>query len=202
MKIYFYNILQAGDSDFIKWFSAMDDERKEKVKRIVIPQKQKLKIAADYLCRKAISEFCSIPANKIEFGVSEHGKPYAKGLDVHFSISHSGDTVVCAVSDKEIGIDIEKIRKINPGSSQKFASEAEKNYIDTHENGFFEIWTLKEAYFKCIGTGLGPDIKNVSFDISENGIICSKKGFTCLFHQVAEGYICSTCEKTFKAVIK
>ncbi len=195
MKIYSYNISQTDESDYIKWFAAMSEERKETVRKLAVPQKQKLKIAADYLCRKAISEFCGISPEQIQFSVAEFGKPYINGIDAHFSISHSGDMVVCAVSDKETGIDIEKIRKTNPRSSQKFASESEEKYISSHENGLFEIWTLKEAYFKCIGTGLGSDIKNVSFDISESGIKCSEKGFNLLFHQVAEGYICSTCER-------
>ncbi len=195
MKLYSCNVSSVTDEKFREWFNDMSEARKEAVRKLLIPQKQKLKIAADRICRKAVSELCGIPANKIEFGVSEHGKPYAKGLDVHFSISHSGDYAVCAVSDKEIGADIEKIRNINPEASKRFACENEKIYINSHADGFFEIWTLKEAYFKCIGTGLGADIKNISFEISESGIACSEKGFDCLFHQIADGYICSTCEK-------
>lgn len=195
MKLYSYNISNATEGKLFEWFEAMSLERKEAVKTLKIPQKQKLKIAADYICRKAISEFCGISQDKIEFVVSEYGKPYAKGLDVHFSISHSGDLVVCAVSDKKIGIDIEKIRKINPNISERFACENELEYINSHRNGFFEIWTLKEAYFKCIGTGLGADIKNVSFYITESGILCSEKSFECSFHDVEEGYICSVCEQ-------
>lgn len=193
MKIYSCNISEIRESDFSAWFEKMSDERKESVKKILIPHKQKLKIASDNLCRNAISEFCGITPDEIEFGTKEKGKPYAKGLDVHFNASHSGDMVVCAVSDKEIGIDIERIRKTNPKVSEKFACEKELDYINSHKNGFFEIWTLKEAYFKCIGTGLGAEIKNVCFEINGN-IKCSEKGFECLFHEIAEGYICSTCE--------
>ncbi len=195
MKVYSYNISDASDADFSEWFDAMSSERKEAVKRIKVPQKQKLKIAADHICRKAISEFCSADPDKIGFSVSEHGKPYAKNLDVHFSISHSGDLVICAVSDKETGIDIEKIREINPDTAKRFASENELKYTETHQNGFFEIWTLKEAYFKCIGTGLGADIKNVSFEISESGISCSENGFDFSFLNIEKGYICAVCER-------
>lgn len=172
----------------------MSSERKEAVRKLRIPQKQKSKIVADNLCRNAISDFCRISPDKIEFGVTENGKPYAKGLDVNFNISHSGDMVVCAVSDKEIGIDIEKTREINPRISEKFACEKEIEYINSHKNGLFEIWTLKEAYFKCIGTGLGADIKNVSFDIECEKIICSEKGVDCRFISIEEGYICAICE--------
>ena len=172
----------------------MSNEKKEAVMKLRIPQKQKSKIVADNLCRKAVSEFCGISPYEIEFGATEKGKPYAKSVDIRFNISHSGDMVVCAVSDKEIGIDIERIREINPKTSEKFACEKEIEYINSHKNGLFEIWTLKEAYFKCIGTGLGADIKNVSFDIECEKIICSEKGFDCRFIPVEEGYICAICE--------
>ncbi|MBR3779734.1 MAG: 4'-phosphopantetheinyl transferase superfamily protein [Clostridia bacterium] len=195
MKLYSCNISSVSEKEFREWFGAMSEKKKEAVRKLLVPQKQKLKIAADHICRKAISEFCGIPAQDIEFSVSEFGKPYIKGLNVHFNISHSGDCAVCAVSDKEIGVDIEKIRSINPETSKRFACENEQDYIDSHTDGFFEIWTLKEAYFKCIGTGLGADIKTVSFEISESGISCSEKSFDCLFHQIADGYICSTCEQ-------
>ncbi len=195
MIIRFYNISNISDAEFSEWFERMSTERKDTVKRIVSVPKQKLKIAADRICRNAISEFCKIDPDKIEFDISEHGKPYAKGINAHFSISHSGELAVCAVSDKEIGIDIEKIRDINPKVSKRFACETELEYINKHINGFLEIWTLKEAYFKCIGTGLGPDIKNVSFDISENSISCSEDGFNCSFIEIEKGYICSVCEQ-------
>ncbi len=195
MKIYSCNISKICDTEFIGWFDKMSSERKEAVRKLLVPQKQKAKIAADNLCRNAISDYLDISPDEIEFGTTEKGKPYAKGLGVHFSISHSGDMAVCAVSDKEIGIDIEKIREINPRTAEKFACETEKEYINSHKNGFFEIWTLKEAFFKCIGTGLGADIKNVYFEIDNKKIICSEKGFDCHFHDIAEGYICAVFEK-------
>ncbi len=194
MKIYSCNVLNIPDSDLHDWYNEMSCERKEAVRKLLVPHKQKLKIAADRICRKAVSEFCEVSPDEIKFAFGEHGKPYAIGLDVHFSISHSGDYAVCAVSAKEIGIDIEKIRKINPKIYEKFTSENEAEYICSHKNGLFEIWTLKEAYFKCVGTGLGADIKNISFDVTENGVSCSEKGFVCRFVSVDENYICAICE--------
>lgn len=195
MKIYSYNINNASKAEIDEWCEAMSDERKADVARIKIEKKQKQKIIADRLCRLAISEFCEIPPENIIFKTTEKGKPFAAGLNIHFSVSHSGDYVVCAVSDKEIGIDIEKIRSANPRAAQKFASPKEIDYINSNQNGFFEIWTLKEAYFKCIGTGLGADIKNVTFDISGNQIECSENGYEFLFHNISEEYICSISQK-------
>lgn len=196
MKIVSCNINNIPDCDLHTWYNNMSESRKESTKKLLVPHKQKLKIAADHICRNAIAEFCGISPDGISFSENEYGKPHAVGLDVNFSISHSGDYVVCAVSEKEIGADIEKIREINPAVSKRFASESEANYISSHKNGLFEIWTLKEAYFKCIGTGIDSNIKNVSFDIKENSIICSQEGYKCSFHSIADGYICSICKKT------
>lgn len=196
MKIYHFNIADATAEQLAQWSEQMSDERRQSVMRMKVEQKRNLRIAADALCRNAIAEFCGVSPAGIIFEYTRHGKPYAKGLPVHFSISHSGDIAVCAVSDNEIGIDIEKIRTVNPRSAERFASEKEREYIRTAENGFFEIWTLKEAYFKCIGTGLGSDIKNVTFNVSDSGIACSENGYELSFYETDKDYICSICKKT------
>ena len=196
MKIYSIRISEIEKSGFEKWFSEMSEERMAEVLRLKSSEKQAQKIAAHHLCRSSISEFCGIPETDIILARTESGKPYAVGLPVHFSVSHSGDYAVCAVSENEIGIDIERIREINPNVARRFSSENEIEYISSNENGLFEIWTLKEAYFKCIGTGLGTDIKSVSFSIQPSGIICSESGFECSFAEIGQGYICSVCERT------
>lgn len=195
MKIYTCSIKSISEPELEKSFFEMSRERRKNVMQLKNPEKQKSKIAADRVCRKALSEFCGVDPQRIEFGMNEHGKPFAIGLDVHFNVSHSGDWVVCAVSDKEIGIDIEKIRSVNPRAAEKFACSDELEYIKITENGFFEIWTLKEAYFKCIGTGLDSNIKSVSFKVGKK-VDCSESGFDCSFHEIANEYICAVCEKS------
>lgn len=194
MKIYKYDISDVTQTDLDILFEAMSPERQSEVLKIVNQKKKIPKIISDYLCRKAVSEFCDISPEKIEFLKNDYGKPFAKDLPVHFSVSHSGNMVVCAVSDREIGIDIEKIRPINLKAAKKFATEKELEYIYSGENRFFEIWTLKEAYFKCIGTGLGADIKDVAFEIQDDKIHCSDNSFRCSFVNIRSGYICSVCE--------
>ncbi len=195
MKIYSLNLTKTNDSELESWFRKMSNERQQSVIRLQNSKKQKAKIVADHLCRTAISEFCGTSPDGIEFCISEKGKPFAKEVNAYFNISHSGDLVVCAVSDKEIGIDIEQIRPFNFRAAEKFTCPDELEYIRSEENGFFNIWTLKEAYFKCIGTGLGADIKNVSFKISGESIVCSENGFACSFLKIDDKYICSVCEK-------
>lgn len=188
------NIAELSDDLLCDWFKEMSDERKAETERIAVKQKRAAKIAADHLCRECIGKFCKAAPESLEFSKGAHGKPYVKNMPVFFSVSHSGDFAICAVSDKEIGIDIERIRPVNLKTAQRFAASEELKYI-TEERRFFEIWTLKEAYFKCVGTGLGADIKSVSFEINGGVINCSQPGFLCSFYEAPEGYICSVCEK-------
>lgn len=196
MIIRFFNVNKATPEMLSEWYTQMSADRKESVDSMKIPSKKALRIAADALARKTISEFCGIQPDKILFGTGEKGKPYAKNLSVYFSISHSGDYAVCAVSKNEIGIDVEKIRKVHPRAAEKICNTNEIGYANSSQKAFFEVWTLKEAYFKCIGTGLDAEIKNVTFKISGNDILCSEKGYKFCFEDFDSDYICTVCEKS------
>lgn len=195
IRIYLLDISSVSEDEFRLWYSQMSEEKKISVDRILSKEKRLSKIAADALCRKAISNECGIPCSDIIFGTEKNGKPFAVNAQIKFNASHSGNMVVCAVADNEIGIDIEKIRNVNPKTVHRFATGSEIEIINSLPDGFFRIWTLKEAYFKCIGTGLGSDIKNISFDISGEKITCSESGFVFEFKNTADGYICSVCTK-------
>lgn len=194
-RLAFLSVQEIGDEALKKHFFIMDETRKAETILLATDEKKRQKIAADLLCRQMIADECSISEEEIIFSRAEKGKPFAVNADIYFSISHSKNTVVCAVSDKEIGVDIEEIRSIRLKAAEKFACESELEYIGNDINRFFEIWTLKEAFFKCRGSGLGADIKNVSFEITDGKITCSEKGYNLSFENTADGYICAVCTK-------
>lgn len=84
------------------------------------------------------------------------GQPVLSGSKLHVSISHCDDRVVCAVSGRPVGIDIEKIRPIRPGMMERVCTAEELRYVrgGNETERFFEVWTAKEAYFKMLGTGI------------------------------------------------
>ncbi len=84
---------------------------------------------------------------------TESGKPYFAELSVKFSVSHSGGRVILAVSDKEIGADIQKINPRAMRVAERFFTESECEYVGGEVQRFFEIWTKKEAYGKWLGGG-------------------------------------------------
>lgn len=192
-KLSFLNIDSLNQASLDRWFDSMSDERKIETLTLLPENKKLQKIAADMLCRQMIAEADGIEPTDVIIKKSKNGKPYAENSSYKFSISHCGNLVVCTVSKKEIGVDVEKIRNIRLKAAEKFACESEINYIGQNTERFFEIWTLKEAYFKCKGTGLGADIKSVIFNITDGSIICSESGYKLFFENIGDGYICCVC---------
>lgn len=193
MKIAFISSAEIGDELLAEWLLEADESKRCEISLMRQADKRRLRIAADHLCRTAAAEALGLSPAEVKFGKNEHGKPITDGME--FNLSHSGDIAVCAVSDKPVGIDIEALREIRPDAAKRFASAEELEYIGSDPRRLFEIWTLKEAYFKCVGTGIGSDIKSVTFTVDGDDIRCSEPGFTCKFISIADGYICSVCEK-------
>lgn len=88
------------------------------------------------------------------------GKPYTNvtknGQQVHLSVSHSGSCFACILSEVPVGIDIQQIRRANIDKlSRRYFTQEEQHYVREHgEDGFFRLWTRKEAYAKLTGLGL------------------------------------------------
>lgn len=95
---------------------------------------------------------------KSQFNITfnEHGKPLCDFC--FFSISHSGERVVCAFSDNPIGVDIQKLSDIKPREKYKFFNEKENFYVNQNSNllskRYIEIFTKKEAAIKMLGLSI------------------------------------------------
>ena len=104
----------------------------------------------------------------IEFAFGPHGKPYLKDYpDINFNISHCRRAVVCAVSDRPVGADVEILQFDDQIAAQAFSAaemDAVRGSADP-ELAFTELWTRKESCLKLLGTGLTDDLKPLLADI-------------------------------------
>lgn len=151
------NVNDLSVQDLNVFFDAMSEERKERCNQIRDITKRKCCIAADHLARKSVSEYLQTSPEPVQILRSEAGKPYVSGNPCYFSLSHSGELVVCAVSDKPVGVDVERIRTIDQAVATKICTEEELIFLngiaeqETRNRALLEIWTKKEAIFKIEG---------------------------------------------------
>lgn len=100
--------------------------------------------------------------SEISYRFGKYGKPEFADLPLHFSISHSGDYVLCAVSDAPIGADIQQIRQNVDARklASRFFPKQERDEVfgiadeTARRERFFHLWTRREAYAKLTGEGL------------------------------------------------
>ncbi|MBQ4291021.1 MAG: 4'-phosphopantetheinyl transferase superfamily protein [Clostridia bacterium] len=99
-------------------------------------------------------------------------KPVFADSPFRFSLSHSGTLVSCAVSELEVGCDLEILRPIRLELAKRFFQPDEAQIIlsaPTEEDRnrlFFRYWTCKESFLKCIGTGLAYPMNAFTFSFS------------------------------------
>jgi 4'-phosphopantetheinyl transferase len=135
------------------------------------------KIIARARLRQILSDYLDRSPLEIQISTGLQGKPQVVGLE--FNLSHSGDLVAYAISDRPVGIDIERIRSMDlSGIIQRFFTPSEfvawqKLPPADQELAFFQTWTVKEAYLKAIGTGLHTPLSEVevSMDLENPKIL-------------------------------
>lgn len=163
--------------------------------------------AHEVLCHAVLEEYGE-KSKKLTMRSMEHGKPYFVEKDqedreivsnIHFNLSHSDEMIACVLSRQPVGIDIEKVRRYNPKVADRILSDQEWNYLQVSEQkdkDFIRFWTLKEAYGKYTGKGLGADLKMVQFHWDNQGnIYCSDEQINVFQKEVEENYILSLCIK-------
>ena len=100
---------------------------------------------------------------KPDFVYAVHGKPAIAGRpDIHFNLRHCREAVVCALSDRPVGVDVESVREYRESLVSYTMNEEEQKQIKTAlhpEVAFIRLWTKKEAYVKMTGQGIG-DLKH------------------------------------------
>lgn len=115
------------------------------------------------LCEGLRQEYGIMERPLFEYG--EHGKPSIVGHpEIHFNLSHCREAVVCALSDRPVGIDVEAVSHYKESVARYTMNERELREILEAERpdvAFTRLWTMKEAFLKLSGEGLRDDLKSV-----------------------------------------
>ncbi len=178
LKLYYGHIRLVKDQQvFDKWLEKMNNERREKVLR----------------CKNEVDKQRSLLAGiLLNFGVENDR--FEK--QIFYSISHSGNYVICVLSDRRVGVDIEnkfrsifseaKEERLNKIAKKCLTMAEEIQYLSSDEEEKVDLllrfWTRKESYSKAIGKGLALDFSTID-----------TKKMDALFWSgwLEEGYFCS-----------
>lgn len=127
----------------------------------------------EHLAGKRLAEYALFDTAGIKTGLcyGENGKPYFENTPAFVSISHSKGLCLAALSDKELGADIEKhcyqTDRLTKLASRYFTKD-EQAYVNVSpDERFYEIWCKKESYVKYTGEGLSRGMNSFSVIGSE-----------------------------------
>jgi 4'-phosphopantetheinyl transferase len=141
-------------------------------------------------------------AEYIDCRMDEHGKPYLVNSDYSISISHSYDYASVMIGkNRDVGVDIEKIKTKVQLIQHKFLSVRELDELNVKDNtqGLYACWCVKEAVYKWYGKkGLEfrKHIHIQPFELQDEGSLTvlvdlpdGTKNLTVHYFNTIEGYM-------------
>lgn len=165
--------------------------RRERAERITDSKR-----FAEYVTAGALLRY-SLGKSADDIAILPSGKPVILGGERFFSLSHSGEYAVCAVSDKPIGVDIQRIAPIPERVIKRFCTGREQKQLNDsleREKAAVKLWALKESYLKASEKSLS-EVFGREFVISADDSVTGVKGYCCSLFEQIDGYVTAVCEK-------
>ncbi len=155
----------VSDLNLANSYKLLPESRKEKVDNFKFNKDKKLSAGAYLLLDTLLKEE---NITQPIFKIDKYGKAYISNCEnIYFNLSHSGKMIACAISDMEVGVDVEyndPTIDLNIAKNYFYNSEYE-NIMKSQKpsDEFFNYWVLKESYMKYTGLGFNLDLN--SFEI-------------------------------------
>lgn len=143
--------------------AVLPGERRERLLRVRRAERRREPLCAYWILRRALWEqygWREFP----QIVRADGGKPcFPDYPQVQFNLSHTGGAVLAGLSDRPLGVDIERIRPVRPQMMRRMAG------AETEEE-FFRRWVCWEARKKYSGEGIGAGLPPSS--PPEDGVFC------------------------------
>lgn len=188
-EIYILNVSEC-EEELLKLLPKISKERISKIEKLYNAQARLLSIASEVILAFSLSE--SLP---ITYKTDKNGKPFIPTLPF-FNITHSGVLVGCAVSNKQVGLDIEKISRMKMDIARKILSPEEYSATQYISGArlqalLCEKWVRKESYLKMTGEGLRRSMSSLNF----SGDTLEGTTVFCRTFPIYDGYLLSFCRE-------
>lgn len=199
------------DSLYHKELALLPKKRQQHVEGYKhMPDKRRSLAGSILLCKAFKEHYPTVDMNRLEFAKGADGKPYIKEYpEFHFNISHSGNYTVCAVSNTEIGIDIQQLREVKTDIAARFFSNEERAGIEAFSQGkeqpeaakkqmLFRFWAAKEAYVKLTGKGM-KELQSFTVDLETGHISYRNENEAVAVwlkeYDIGSDYVLTVCAK-------
>lgn len=194
-EIFYADISDFTPETYSEILSVLPKERRQKAEGYAFERDKYLSAAAGYALYVALKER-EIDYSSVKIIFGEKGKPYIEGNGAYFSLSHSGNIALCAVSDDEIGADVQETRLLKKNIATHICTDGEaailNSLADKEKTDFlFELWTKKESVMKLSGLGFSLPFKDI--DLSGGVKIRGEKKELFLKEYPLEGYKIFAC---------
>ncbi len=210
MKLYVtktYNIEEVFGGNLSEILSMLDKDRQKRAVLIRHKQEAARSIFAGLLLRYAYlcEGYGEDTWQQEKIGHGRYGKPYIiKKTKFHYSLSHSGEWVFCAVDNSPIGADIQELRPWKLSMAERFFAKSEYEWLaafgadcDREQTKlFYKMWTAKESCVKLTGRGIGAGIDQyrVNQDFTKINVVDSQE-FPIKIYESISGYMVCVCSE-------
>jgi 4'-phosphopantetheinyl transferase len=169
-------LLDAESPDQPKLVEELTSSQREELTTIASPKRRRQFLASRVLVRQALFAWAGRTTETWTLAAEASGRPYLQSRSRDsappaISLSHSGTYILCALCDQgRIGIDVEEIRPRDiDGLAREALAESELAQLGSGAGArlqsFYQLWTLKEACSKALGTGLATPFRQLVFDL-------------------------------------
>ena len=164
---------EINDDVFAESLASLNDSESDYVKSIQNLKRQREVAVTLFIIKQLFGSDTALEHN-------ENGKPFLKYSPTNISISHSGNFICIAYSDKyEVGVDIQFWSNALYRTFDKYLSTNEQQQLDiNNKTVLLKSWTAKEAAYKIF------NIKNLSLKdidtINDGYVVASVSNLTAI----------------------
>lgn len=177
LKVYYLKVSDYDAVADVELAEKVCEETRRATESFRNAKVRRLKWLGEGMIRDLLENELRIQRGTYRMVRAEHGKPYVEGspFPVFYNLSHSGDYVVCGLSDREVGIDVQQVGRYRQELVRRFFHPDEIRQLEQcAESGrndlFFRFWSAKESFLKYTGTGLSGSLSGFEVRFEKQGI--------------------------------
>ena len=165
--------------------------RRRRLERLRYAPAREASLGAGLLWRYVMERHGVHPEEPVRF--LQAGKPvFAQREDLHFSLSHSGAYAMCAISDGQIGADVQQIKPVHMSVARRFHFR-ERDWLaeqphDEQTRAFFRIWARKEAWVKAVS-------RDQLLSLDQEDVIHGPEGWQFGEYWLDDEYLATVCAR-------